>query len=164
MDRRTLLAFGPLVALLAKDALAADAEPATAAPTDVSPSGKPPLFAEDAQFWFETQRAFGAAEYGGSLFGEVLAVAARIAPGNYDSWYDAWNEFADRLAKDAADQLSRKHRVSARDSLLRATSYYQCSEFFLHGNPADPRIARAYRLSVDCYKQSAKLSDPLIEP
>ena len=121
------------------------------------------MFADDAQFWFETQRAFGAAEYGGSLFGEVLAVAARIAPGNYDSWYDAWNEFADRLAKDAADQLSRKHRVSARDSLLRATSYYQASEFFLHGNPADPRIARAYRLSVDCYKQCAGLHDPLIE-
>jgi dienelactone hydrolase len=164
MDRRTLLAFGPLVALLAKDALAADAEPATAAPTDVSPSGKPPLFAEDAQFWFETQRAFGAAEYGGSLFGEVLAVASRIKPGDYDSWYDAWNDIADRIAKEADDQLERSHRISARDSFLRATSYYQASEFFLHGDPKDARIARAYRLSTDCYKQCAKLHEPAIEP
>ena len=161
MDRRTLLALAPLVTLFAREALAENTEPA--APAAASPLTKSPLFADDAQFWFETQRAFGAAEYGGSLFGEVLAVASRIAPGDYDSWYNAWNDSADRLAKEAADQLSRKHRVSARDSFLRATSYYQCSEFFLHGNPADPRIARAYRLSVDCYKQCAKLHDPLIE-
>ena len=135
-----------------------------AAASGSAPSAKTPLFSEDAQFWFETQRAFGAAEYGGSLFGEVLAAASAIKPGDYDSWYEAWNSMADRIAKEGADQLSRNHRVSARDSFLRAASYYQCSEFFLHGQPSDPRIARAYRLSVDSYKQSAKLHDPLIEP
>jgi pimeloyl-ACP methyl ester carboxylesterase len=60
--------------------------------------------------------------------------------------------------------LSRNHRVSARDIFLRATSYYQSSEFFLHGNPKDPRIARAYQRSIDCYKRCAKLHEPLIEP
>ena len=132
-----------------------------AAASGSAPGAKTPLFSEDAQFWFETQRAFGAAEYGGSLFGEVLAAASAIKPGDYDSWYEAWNSMADRIAKEGAGQLSRNHRVSARDSFLRAASYYQCSEFFLHGQPGDPRIARAYRLSVDSYKQSAKLHDPL---
>jgi alpha-beta hydrolase superfamily lysophospholipase len=165
MDRRTLLALGTLVALSTKNTLAASAEPASAPPlTGARPAAKPPLFADDVQFWFETQRAFGAAEYGGSLFGEVLAVASRITPGDYDSWYVAWNAAADRVAEEAAAQLSRDHRISARDSFLRATSYYQSSEFFLHANPKDPRIARAYRLSVDCYRQCAKLHDPLIEP
>jgi dienelactone hydrolase len=163
MDRRIFLALAPLVTMFAKGALAETAEPATA-PAASSPAVKTPLFAEDAQFWFETQRAFGAAEYGGSLFGEVLAVSSRIKPGDYDSWYDAWNDFADRIAKEAADQVSRHHRVSARDSLLRATSYYQAAEFFLHGNPKDPRIARSYQLSVDCYKRCAGLHDPGIEP
>ncbi len=164
MDRRTLVALGPLVTLFAKGALAAGAEPASPPAPIGDPATEPPLFADDVQFWFETERAFGAAEYGGSLFGEVLAVASRITPGDYDSWYEAWNAAADRIAKEAADQSSRNHRISARDSFLRATSYYQASEFFLHGNPKDPRIARAYRLSVDCYKQCAKLTDPLIEP
>jgi dienelactone hydrolase len=163
MDRRTLLALGPLVALLATDALAANAESAGTALTNAAPAEKPPLFADDVQFWYETQRAFGAAEYGGSLFGEVLAVASSIKPGDYDSWYDAWNTAADRIAKQAADQLARNHRISARDSFLRATTYYQSSEFFLHGNPGDSRIERAYRLSTDCYKQGARLYDPLIE-
>jgi hypothetical protein len=158
MDRRTLLALVPLVTMFAKGALAESAERAKAETTS-EPGAKPPLFADDAQFWFETQRAFGAAEYGGSLFGEVLAVSSRITAGDYDSWYNAWNEFADRIAKDGGDQLSRNHRVSARDSFLRATSYYQSSEFFLHGNPKDPRIARAYQLSIDCYKRCAKLHE-----
>jgi alpha-beta hydrolase superfamily lysophospholipase len=163
MNRRTLLALAPIAALLATgDAFAAADEVPPAA--GATRERKPPLFPTDVQFWFETQRAFGAAEYGGALFGEVLAAALRIAQGDYDSWYEAYNGFADRIAKEAAEQLSRGHRVSARDSFLRATTYYQASEFFLHGDPKDPRIARAYRLSTDCYKQSAKLHDPAIEP
>lgn len=162
MKRRTLLALAPIAALLATgdDFAAADEAPNVGA----TPGRKPPLFPTDVQFWFETQRAFGAVEYGGALFGEVLAAASRIAPGDYDSWYEAYNAFADRVAKEAADQLSRGHRVSARDSFLRATTYYQASEFFLHGDPKDARIARAYRLSTDCYHQCAKLYDPAIEP
>lgn len=163
MNRRALLAFAPIATLLvAGNAVAGADEAAVAAAT---PSErKPPLFPTDVQFWFETQRAFGAAEYGGALFGEVLAAASRIAPGDYDSWYQAYNDLADRIAKEAAGQLARGHRVSARDGFLRAATYYQASEFFLHGNPKDARIARAYRLSTDCYKQSAKLHDPIIEP
>lgn len=163
MNRRTLLALAPIAALFATgdDFAAADEVQNVVGAT---PERKPPLFPTDAQFWFETVRAFGAAEYGGALFGEVLAAASRIAPGDFDSWYEAYNALADRIAKEAADQLSRGHRVSARDNFLRATTYYQASEFFLHGDPKDPRIARAYRLSTDCYKQCTKLYDPAIEP
>ena len=113
--------------------------------------------------WFQTQRAFGAAEYGGSLFGEVLAAASRITPGDDDSWHDAWNAAADRIAKEAADQLARNHRVSARDGYLRATRYYQSAEFFLY-EPKDPRRTRAYNLSTACYAQAARLHNPAIEP
>ena len=76
MDRRTLLALAPLVTLFASEALAENAEPAAPAAAPTAPALRPPLFADDAQFWFETQRAFGATpNIGGSLFGEVLAVA-----------------------------------------------------------------------------------------
>ena len=165
MNRRAVLAFGIPLATMAVSGVNAEDTPAGAAPATPpvpAPAGKPPLFADDVQFWYETQRAFGAAEYGGSLFGEVLTTSARIKSGDYDSWYDAWNESADRIAKEAAEQLARGHRVSARDSYLRASGYYFSSEFFLHANPKDPRIARAYRLSVDCYKRCAALYDPPI--
>ena len=78
---------------------------------------KPPLFAEDVQFWYETLRVFGADEYGGSQFGEVLATSARIKPGDYDSWYDAWNTTAERTTQEAGAQLASGHRVSARGRL-----------------------------------------------
>ena len=121
------------------------------------------LFPDNVQFWYETVRAFGAASYGGSEFGEVLATAARIRSGNFDSWYDEWNSIAERLAADAAQQLGG-HCISARDSFLRAATYHRTSEFFLHGNPRDPRIANAYRKSVECYKTCAQLFEPPIEP
>lgn len=162
MDRRTLLALGPATLLFANAALAA--EGAFRVESHSRPVVKPPLFPEDAQFWYETRRAFGAAEYGGALFGEVLAAASNIAAGDYDSWYDAWNAVADRIAEEGTNQLTRGHRVSARDSFVRAATYYQSSEFFLHGRPTDPRISRAYRRSTDCYKQAAGLFEPRIQP
>ena len=130
-----------------------------------TPSQRPtPLFPDDIQFWYETVRAFGAASYGGSEFGEVLATTARISSGDIDSWYDAWNATADRVASEAADQLSRGHHTSARDGFLRAATYYRSAEFFLHANPRDPRVADEYRKSVECYEACARLFEPAIQP
>lgn len=125
---------------------------------------KPLLFSDNIQFWFETVRAFGASSYGGSEFGEVLATASRIVSGDFDSWYDAWNSIAEKVSKEAEEQLAGGHRISARDGFLRAATYYRASEFFLHGNSTDPRIARAYHKSVQTYKACAALFDPKIEP
>jgi hypothetical protein len=136
----------------------------TASRAEAAQEGKPPLFPDDAQFWYETIRAFGAAGYGASEFGEVLVTAGRIKSGDYDSWYEEWNRTAEKVAQEAADQLARGHRISARDSFLRAATYYCASEFFLHGSQRDPRITSAYQKSVKCYRESAKLFDPPIEP
>lgn len=125
---------------------------------------KPPLFADDAQFWFETLRVLGAAAYGGSEAGEVLVTAATITAGDYDSWYDAWSSIAGRIEEEAASQLAHGHRISARDGFLRASTYHRASELFLHGSPRDPRISSAYRRSVDCYRSCARLCDPPIDP
>lgn len=122
------------------------------------------LFADDEQFWFETLRMFGADEYGGGCFGEVMAVSSRITAGDYDSWYREWNAMADRVAEEGQRQLAAHHRVSARDSYLRACNYYRASEFFLHARPQDPRVSRAFERSVACYRTAAALFKPAIEP
>jgi hypothetical protein len=54
--------------------------------------------------------------------------------------------------------------ISARDSFLRASSYYRSSEFFRHANPSDPRMKRAYERTIACYKSAAALFTPAIEP
>jgi dienelactone hydrolase len=163
MNRRMMLALAPLAALTARVAFAAEPARGTQALATARPLERL-LFADDELFWFETQRAFGWDEYGGGFFGEVLATSSKVISGDYESWYAAWNATADRVAKEATDQLARGHEISARDGLLRAAGAYQRSEFFLHADPKDPRIERAYRLSVDCYKRSAVLRDPPIEP
>jgi dienelactone hydrolase len=132
--------------------------------TRMSRMANPLLFADDPLFWFQTLRVISAADYGGSQFGEVLATSARIKAGDTENWREAWNATADAVATEAEAQRSRGHRVSARDGFLRASNYYRSSEFFLHANPRDPRMAHAYRRSIDCYRASAGLFDPPIEP
>jgi hypothetical protein len=104
-----------------------------------------PFFPDNVQFWYETKRAFGASSYGASEFGEVMAVVSRITSGDNDSWYNEWTTMAERIFVEAEAQLAAGHRVSARDSYLRASTYYRGSEFFLHGKPDDPRIDNAYK-------------------
>ena len=122
------------------------------------------LFKDDPEFWFEISRLFGSADYGGALFGEVIAIAKNIKSGDYDSWFDAHSVVANRLADEAAGQLRKGHKISARDNYLRASSYYRSAEFFLHANPDDPRVKRAYERSVASYQASAALFTPAIEP
>jgi pimeloyl-ACP methyl ester carboxylesterase len=128
------------------------------------PDAKPPFFPDNLQFWFETKRAFGASSYGGSEFGEVMATVSRVPSGDIDAWYEQWNATAERVLKEAHSQLTRNHRVSARDSFLRATTYFRTSEFFLHGDAEDPRIYSAYKKSIEAYKACCALCEPPVLP
>jgi pimeloyl-ACP methyl ester carboxylesterase len=163
MDQGEFMSAGIPAAMMAA-ASGAGAQSSSGTHGEAAPESKPPFFADNAQFWYELRRAFGAGSYGASEFGEVLVVASRIKSGDVDSWYEEWNRVAENVRREAAGQLARGHHVSARDSFLRAATYYCASEFFLHGNPRDLRITSAYQKSVECYKESAKLFDPPIEP
>jgi pimeloyl-ACP methyl ester carboxylesterase len=125
---------------------------------------KYPFFPDNIQFWYETKRAFGASSYGASEFGEVMATVNRITSGDVDSWYNEWDAIAARVFAEAEAQRVAGHRVSARDSYLRAATYFRYSEFFLHGNQDDPRIYSAYKKSIQAYKTCCALYDPPILP
>ena len=85
------------------------------------------LFPDDLQFWYETLRWLGLAAYGGADFGEVVTTAQRISGGLYDSWYEQWAATAQRVEAEARAQLAAGHRVSGRDGLLRAATYWRSS-------------------------------------
>jgi len=121
------------------------------------------LFENDKQFWFETQRALGHTTYGGADTGEVLATAARITPGDYDSWYAEWFATAQVIEAEARQALARGHRVTARDGLLRASNYFRCAEFFLHGDPTDIRIAQSYVRAVAAFRDALPLLPYAVE-
>ncbi|NHT16085.1 alpha/beta fold hydrolase [Cellulomonas sp. IC4_254] len=119
----------------------------------------PLFFHDDPQFWYETQRALGHAVYGGSDLGEVATTAARITAGDYESWYREWTSTARRVLQHADTAREGGHAVSARDHYLRASNYFRCAEFFLHGNPDDPRIQESYDDSLAAFRAYVELTD-----
>lgn len=127
-------------------------------------NAKTPFFPDNLQYWYETKRAFGASSYGGSEFGEVMATVSRITSGDMEGWYNEWSATAERVSREAGGQLANGHRVSARDGFLRASTYFRLSDFFLHGNPDDPRIYSSYKKSLEAYKACAALYDTPILP
>lgn len=118
---------------------------------------------DDPQFSFQMLRTLSAAPYGGSDIGECLSTAYRIEVGNFESWYNEWKKTAERINRVADECLARKHETSAREAYLRAMTYYRVSEFYLHGDPEDPRIGELSGKSRDCFVKVAELSRPPIE-
>jgi pimeloyl-ACP methyl ester carboxylesterase len=122
------------------------------------------LFFSDPELQFQLIRALGDTAYGGADIGECLSTAGRISEGDVNSWYTEWYATAERVRGIADESLAAEREVSAREAYLRASTYYAMAEFYLHGNPDDPRIRESSAKSRDCFAQAARLSVPPIEP
>ena len=118
---------------------------------------------EDQTFSFELLRTIGYAPYGGADIGECLVTASQIREGDFESWYEQWSKTARRVHALADSALQQGKRVSAREAYLRASNYYRTAEFFLHGNPHDPRILATWGNSRTTFRQAVKLMDTPVE-
>lgn len=118
----------------------------------------------DDHFAFEFVRNLGFMYYGGADLGEMIVTAQNIAQGDFESWFDHWNQRAERVLDRALSDLDTGHHVSARGGLLRASTYFRMSEFYLHGNPEDPRILSASRASQQAYAKAAELIGATWQP
>jgi alpha-beta hydrolase superfamily lysophospholipase len=118
---------------------------------------------DDPQFSFQMLRALGSSVYGGSDIGECLSTGYRITEGDFESWYSEWNGTAERLHAFADECMEAGHNVSAREAYLRASNYYRLAEFYLHGDPSDPRIKELSDRSLDCFARFRRLDPTLVE-
>jgi pimeloyl-ACP methyl ester carboxylesterase len=118
---------------------------------------------KDDSFAFEFVRNLGYAYYGGSDIAELFATVDNITEGDFDSWYTEWHSRGERVLGRAKEYLSSGHLVSAREALLRASTYFRMSEFYLHGNPDDPRILADAIASQEAYAKAADLMGPTWE-
>lgn len=109
----------------------------------------------DQTFHFEVLRALGAARYGGADAAEVLGVVGKLETGNFESWYRAWVELAERVEDSVAGPGA--HPVSVRDAMFRAATYYRSADFFLHGNAGDPRIDSLWKKQRACFDRAIAL-------
>jgi hypothetical protein len=116
----------------------------------------------DDEFNYQLIRALGVADYGGSTVGECLAVATEIADGSPQSWAAAFERLAHRVEARGRACLDGGHRVSGRDHLLRASTYYRTAEYYADG--VSGGSLRMGERSRSCFAEGAALLDPPVEP
>ncbi|RRA47677.1 S9 family peptidase [Acidipila sp. EB88] len=119
---------------------------------------------QDESFAFEFIRNLGFTYYGGADIGEMMAAAGRIEEGSFESWFTEWDKLGQRMLSRADASLDAGHLESARSAYLRASTYFRTGEFYLHGNPEDPRILSTAKASQKAYAEAAKLTGPTWEP
>ncbi len=119
---------------------------------------------QDESFAFEFVRNLGFTYYGGADIGEMVAAAARIREGDFESWFSEWDQLGRRILARADASLDAGHLESAREAYLRASTYFRTAEFYLHGDPADARILAESGASQEAYAKAAKLTGPTWEP
>jgi len=120
---------------------------------------------KDHQYSFQSLRAISATYGGAADVGECLKTIYRIKEGDDEGWYREWMKTATEREKRGDEFLSKGQKVSAGEEYLRASNYYRTAEFFLHGNPDDPRILSTWRKSKDTFLKAAKLfGKPVIKP
>ena len=146
---------GASVAVATTPSPAATAPRTVAIETTASPS--PELIFSDPEFAFELRRTMAAIYSGEADVGECLATATRITDGDFESWYTEWNATAVHFQGVADRARADRHLITARDAYYRIATYYRTAEFFLHGDPQDPRIIATWRKSRDAFVTAARL-------
>lgn len=113
----------------------------------------------DPTFQYELLRILGTSRDRGTDIGEVLRIAPKIIPGDFESWYQEFNRLADHVRSSVNTRSARQHPVSVRNAMFRAASYYRAADFFLHGNPRDPRIQETWNDATECFDTAISLLD-----
>lgn len=119
---------------------------------------------DEPSFAFQFLRIMGSAVYQQADIKECTETASHIKEGDFESWCKAWSKIAKRLHSEADNVFKKNNNQSALELYLRASTYYQAAEFYLHGNPHDKRIKQLSRHARHCFSRAASLSSSPIEP
>ena len=103
------------------------------------------LFFDDAEFDAQLQRTATATYSRSADLGEMLVAAAKVKPGDNDSWWAAWSEAAARAEAAARESASGGCRAGAADAWLRATEYWRQAIFFIRHDLDDRRLQDGWR-------------------
>ena len=113
-------------------------------------------------FEFMFQWVLGMQTNGGSEIGESFYAASLVTENDPRSWVGAWTHVARQVEQRAAAAVAAGHAVSAREAYLRAYVYHRAALAFI--SPSDAAARPAWQHAVDCFRRSAALADPVVEP
>lgn len=117
---------------------------------------------KDADLDFYLLWAMGFSAYQGAEVGECLYAASQVNERDPSSWVGAWLAIADRLAQAAESMQAKGRRVSARETYLRAMTYYRFAS--VCQSPHAPALPTTWQKMRACFCQAAELFDPPIIP
>lgn len=129
----------------------------------IKPTNTLSIFQDD-HFNFQFIRTLSTAVAQMADINECFSTAQQIENGNIESWYKHWYVTAERIHSLAIQALNEGHSISAQSAFLRASNYYRTSEFYLHGNPRDPRICDISKKSRNCFIKAIGLMKTSIIP
>lgn len=116
-----------------------------------------PRFIDDNDFNEQFVRTLTAAVKGCADLGEAFAVAARIVPGDVDSWATEWIRKGDEVLAGADHSLSIDDPISARKAYLRASEYYRQAFFYARVSLDNPILHSAYTAHVNAFRAAVPL-------
>jgi hypothetical protein len=136
---------------------------AAAATSSAEPTTRAkPLYFQDTFTDFAFLVTLSKQAFKGSEIGECYSAAAQIREGDVQSWRDAWSTLAGKVEALARSTEAKGHRVSARQSYLRAVTYYR--NVLMGGlRASDPGYRATLEKSRVLFKRFAALSEPPIE-
>jgi dienelactone hydrolase len=117
------------------------------------------MLSSDRTFDFNLLRWHGLAPYRGTDIAEVHDVAGRIVPGDFESWHREFLALAQQVEQEGRGG-SWSSPATLRDRAFRAASYYRAADFFLHGNPDDPRIMETWASATEQFDRAISLMAP----
>ncbi|KJZ72705.1 hypothetical protein HIM_07897 [Hirsutella minnesotensis 3608] len=124
------------------------------ASTNLLPLNQDPIFS------MGLLRAMSLSVYDGSDINEVLMTASNIVAGNFESYTGAFGRIANHVYNRAANVVKSGLPFSAKTAFFSAATYFRASEFFLHGNPSDPRIGQLWNQQIDAFDRGLALLNP----
>lgn len=102
-------------------------------------------------------QAMDCTAFGGADVEECLRTAERIREDDLESWHAEWMCTADAVRRQAGQYLAEGRAPVARDTFLRAATYYRTAETFLGLNPGDPRLETTRQSGAVCFVMAARL-------
>lgn len=109
----------------------------------------------DGNFHFELLRILSGARGLGADIGEVLNVAEKITPGDYESWYENLTELAEWVESTIDEK--NDDRVSLRDAFWRASRYHFAAGFFFQQADEDPRANNIWKRWLNLFNKGCRM-------
>jgi hypothetical protein len=114
---------------------------------------------QDTDYYFMLALVYAGEK--GSELGECFAIASQIKEKDPASWITAFTRFAERMEAQADAALQAGHSITARESYLRAFTYYRMPLIFTR--PGDRHMRENYEKSRACFQRAVELLPNRIE-